>query len=202
MVSDHLDVGGFIAAAAMTHGDVTIENACVEHMGLIVKMMENLGVRVNIDAANNTIHVPSDQELVIKKTSKGHPWRTHAWAWPLLPPDFVHSCVVLALKSEGQAIFDNLFYEYGFFFVQELAKMKANIVLANPVTVITTGPTVFKPANLICSDIIQASYGLLLAALSAEGTSTLNAIFPLFRRFPNFIDKFNSLGAQMELVEE
>lgn len=201
-MSDHLDVGGYIVAAAMTHGNVKIEHACVEHMGLIIQMMNYLGVQVDVDEKEDSIYIPSKQELRIKHTIKGTPRRTHAFAWPLLPPDFVHSCVVLALMSEGQAIFDNLYYEYSWFFVEELAKMKANIIMANPVTVITTGPTVFKPANLVCSDIIQASYGLLLAALAAKGTSTLHAIFPLFRRFPNFIDKFNSLGAQLEMQEE
>jgi UDP-N-acetylglucosamine enolpyruvyl transferase len=83
--------------------------------------------------------------------------------------------------------------------VQELAKMKANVILANPVTIITTGPTDFKPANLVCSDIIQASYGLLLACLAADGESTLNAITPLFRRFPNFVEQFNALG---EIVKD
>ena len=92
-------------------------------------------------------------------------------------------------------------YEYGFFFVQELAKMKANVIMANPVSVITTGPTQFKPANLLCSDIIQASYGLLLAGLSAKGTTTLNAITPLFRRFPNFVEQFTSLGATLVLED-
>jgi UDP-N-acetylglucosamine enolpyruvyl transferase len=85
--------------------------------------------------------------------------------------------------------------------VQELAKMKANVVMANPVTVLTSWPTDFKPANLVCSDIIQASYGLLIACLAAPGTSTLNAITPLFRRFPNFVEEFNKLGADLQLVE-
>jgi UDP-N-acetylglucosamine enolpyruvyl transferase len=124
-------------------------------------------VRVNLDHENDSIHIPPNQRLEIQKTVKGNPLRVHALHRPLLPADFVHSMVVVALKASGQAIFDNLFYEYGFFYVQELAKMKANALLANPVTIITNGPTEFKPANLMCSDIIQASYGLLIACMSA-----------------------------------
>jgi UDP-N-acetylglucosamine enolpyruvyl transferase len=107
-------------------------------MGMIIQMMNKLGIHVDVDHDTDTIHVPRNQSMVIAKTVKGDILRTHALHRPLLPPDFVHSCVVTALYANGQAIFDNLFYEYGFFFVQELAKMKANIILANPVTVITT----------------------------------------------------------------
>lgn len=202
VISDHLDVGGLIAAAVMTDGEITIENAIIEHMHGILQVFNKLGVQVDLDKDNNTIHVPQKQELRVQKTMKGNPLRVHALQWPLLPADFVHAIVVVALKAKWQAIFDNLFYEYGFFFVQELAKMKANIILANPVTIITSGPTNFQPANLVCSDIIQASYGLLLASLAAPGTSTLNAITPLFRRFPNFIEQFNNLGADLQLTDE
>lgn len=201
VVSDHLDVWWYIVATALTGWEVTIQNAGVKHMWLIIQMMNKLGVNVEVNKEKDEIFVPSKQKMVIQKTVKDTPWRTHAFARPLLPPDFVHSCVILALKSSGQAIFDNLYYEYSRFFVQELAKMKANIIMANPVTVITTWPTSFKPADLVCSDIIQASYGLFLAALSAEWTSTLNSITPLFRRFPDFIQKFNSLWAKIEMME-
>ena len=201
VISDHLDVAGMIGAAVMTNGEITITNAIIPHMHGILQVYEKLGVKVQLNEAQDTIHIPAEQELRIQKTIKGNPLRVHALQWPQLPPDFVHSMAVVALKADGQAIFDNLFYEYGRFFIEELAKMKANVIMANPVTIITNGPTKFKPANLVCSDIIQASYGLLLAALSAPGTSTLHAIKPLFRRFPNFVEQFTSLGWQLTLEE-
>lgn len=199
--SDHLDVWWLIAASVMTEWEVTIRNANIHNMGMILQVFDKLWVRVETDLQSDSIFVPQKQVLEIKKTVKGNPFRMHALHWPLLPPDFVHTCVVVALKAKGQAIFDNLFYEYGFFFVQELAKMKANVIMANPVTVITTWPTSFNPADLVCSDIIQASFGLLMAALSAPGTSTLNAVSPLFRRFPNFVEQYNALGADLQLID-
>ncbi len=202
VIPDHLDVWWYIVASVLTWWEVLIQNAWIKHMWMILQVLEKLWVHVKINKEKDEIFVPSDQPLIIQKTVKWNPRRTHARAWPLLPPDFVHSCVVLALKANWQAIFDNLFYEYGRFFVQELAKMKANVIMANPVTVITTWPTKFKSANLVCSDIIQASYALLLAAMSAEWTSTLNSIKPLFRRFPDFVEKFNSLGAKLQLIDE
>lgn len=79
--------------------------------------------------------------------------------------------------------------------------MKGRTVMADPHRIITFGPTQRQPANLVCSDIIQAAYGLLLAALAAPGETTLTAINPLFRRFPNFVEQFRSLGADIELIE-
>ena len=73
--------------------------------------------------------------------------------------------------------------------------------MADPHRVITFGPTEWQPANMQCGDIIQSSYGMLLAALAADGMSSLNAITPLFRRFPNFIEQFTALGADLELIE-
>ena len=156
---------------------------------------------INQDLENDTIHIPWGQTPHIKKKVKGTIFDVKAMQRPFFPPDLIHTAVVVALKAEWQAMFHNLMYEYGFFFVQELSKMKANIILANPVSVITTWPTDFKPAKLVCSDIIQASYGLLLAALAAPGETTLTAVTPLFRRFPNFVEQFNSLWADLKLVE-
>ena len=73
--------------------------------------------------------------------------------------------------------------------------------MADPHRVVTFGPTERQPANMQCGDIIQSSYGMLLAALATEGTSSLNAITPLFRRFPDFVEQFRSLGADLELID-
>jgi len=69
-------------------------------MGMIIQMMAKLGVSVMLDKQADTIHVPSNQALTIAKTVKGDIWRTHALHWPLLPPDFVHTCVVTALYAD------------------------------------------------------------------------------------------------------
>ena len=93
-------------------------------------------------------------------------------------------------------------YEYGWFFVQEIAKMKGQMTMMNPVSVMTSGPCEFQSAYLVCTDIIQASYALLLAAMSAPGTSKLTNYKYIFRRFPNIVEKFNALGAKIEIVED
>lgn len=201
VISDHLDVAGLIAAAAITGGEITINHAVVSHMGLMLETYAKLGIQTIVDEQHDTITVPSKQSRQIEKTIKGDIMTIRAQPWPMLPMDIIHTFAVTALACEWSAIFMNIGYEYARFFVEELAKMKARTVMADPHRIITFGPTQFKAANLVCSDIIQASYGLLLAALAAEGTSTLNAITPLFRRFPNFVEQFRSLGAEIELVD-
>jgi len=198
---DHLEVGGFIAAAVMTNSELTIENAGVEHMGIILQVFEKLGVKVRIDKENNSIFVPKDQDLEISRTVRGDILDIKPFAWPLYPPDLIHVAVVLGLYSKGSAIFHNSFYEYGFFFIEELAKMKATTVMADPHRIITFGPTKFQPANLIAPNIIQAAYALFLCALSAEGKTVLKNADSLFRRYGDIIEKFKALGADIRIEE-
>ena len=201
VISDHLDVAWFIAAAAMTGGEITITNAVTPHMDLMLETFAKLGIQTVVDRQADTIFVPAKQSRQIEKTIKWDLLMVRAQPRPMLPMDIIHTFAVTALSCEGSAIFMNVGYEYAWFFVEELAKMKGRTVMADPHRIITFWPTDWKAANIVCSDIIQASYGLLLAALAADGTSTINAITPLFRRFPNFIDQFRSLGAKIEMVE-
>lgn len=202
ITSDHLDVGGLIAATVMTGGEVTIEKAVTEHMGLILQTFQKLGVDVEVDRVNDRIFIPQKQRLEISKTVRGDILDLKAWAWPLFPPDLIHSAIALGLYSKGNAIFYNVFYEYGFFFIEELAKMKATVVMGDPHRLVTFGPTRFQAANLTSPNIIAAAQGLLYCCLSAEGRSTISQADPLFRRFSDMIDKFNALGADISLASE
>ncbi len=201
VISDHLDVAWIIAATVMTWWEVTINNAVVSHMDLTLQAMRKLWIDVSISREKDTIFVWTQKDLVIKKTIKWDILELAAWPWPLLPMDLMPVLLVLALHCEWSAMITNSYYSSQFFFVQELAKMKARTVMADPHRIITFGPTKRQPANMLCWDIIQSSYGMLMACLAAQGTSTLNAITPLFRRFPNFVDEFNSLWGSLELVD-
>ncbi len=201
VISDHLDVAGLITATVMTWWEITIENAVVSHMDLTLQAMRKLWITVEVNTDDDTIFVPKQSKLEISKTVKGDILELSAWARPLLAMDIMPVILVLALHCHGSAMITNSYYSTQFFFVQEIAKMKARTVMADPHRIITFGPTNRKAADLLCGDIIQSSYGMLMACLAAEGTSTLNAITPLFRRFPNFVESFNKLGAQLELVE-
>jgi len=186
VISDHLDVGAYIAAAALTNGEITIKNAIPEHMRMIIQVFGKMGIQVEVKGED--IFVPSNQNLKCARTSRGDIYDIKAFAWPFLPPDFIHVAIVTALKAEGSMIFNNSFYEYGFFFIEELAKMKASIVMADPYRLITFGSTDFKSAKLFAPNIIQASMALFLAALSANGETILeDRNDSLLRRYPDLM---------------
>lgn len=199
VASDHLDVGGFIAAAVMTGGEITINNAVTKHMNMILQVYSKMGIHVEVDRENDKIFVPKNQNLIVEKTVKGDIYEIQAFNWPLYPPDLIHVAVVLALKAKGNIMFRNTFYEYSFFFVQQLAKMKALTVLADPTKVVTFWPTNFKPATMLCSDIIQASYAMMIAAMAAEGRSELLECDSIFRRYPNVVEQFKKLWADIHI---
>ncbi len=201
VISDHLDVAWLITATVMTGGQITITDAIVDHMDLTLQAMRKLGIQIQVDRTSDTITVPTQSTPKISKTIKWDILELSAGAWPLLPMDLMPVLLVLALHCEWSAMITNSYYSSQFFFVQELAKMKARTVMADPHRIITFGPTTWKAADMLCGDIIQSSYGMLMACLAADGTSTLNAITPLFRRFPNFVDEFNKLGCSLELVD-
>jgi len=202
IISDHLDVAWLITATVMTGGDVTIKNAIIQHMGCLLQAFEKLGIILDIDTNKDTIHIGKQDNLTIQKTIKDDDQEFKAWPWPMIPMDYIPILLVLAMHCHGSAIIHNPYYTTQFFFTQELAKMKGRTIMADPHRVITFWPTNRKPANMLCSDIIQSSYAMLMATLAAPGTSTLNAITPLFRRFPNFVQQFNALGAELTLDED
>lgn len=200
VIPDHLDIGAYIAAAAMTKGEITINNAIVEHMDIFLQFFEKIGVKVKVNN-DGTITVPAKQKLECELTVRGDIFDVKTFAWPFLPPDFVHVAVVAALKAKGSMIFHNSFYEYGFFFIEELAKMKAKVIMADPHRIITFGPTEFKAAKIIAPNIIQATMALFLAALSAEGTTILeDTEDSLMRRYPDLLVNFQKLGANIEKI--
>ncbi|MDQ6985136.1 MAG: UDP-N-acetylglucosamine 1-carboxyvinyltransferase [Candidatus Dojkabacteria bacterium] len=199
IASDHLDIIEYIASAAVTESELRINNAIPEHTSLIRQAFEIVGVKTFYEGT--TLVVPEKQSLKIKKTIKGDIYDIKAFFWPMFPPDAIHSLIVTALKSEGKMIFHNSFYEYGFFFAEELAKMKGNVVMADPHRLITFGPTNFRAGPIDAPNIIAATKGLFVAALAAPGETILHdRTDQLMRRYPNLVDIYNSVGAQIEKI--
>jgi UDP-N-acetylglucosamine 1-carboxyvinyltransferase len=199
VIPDHLDIGAYIAAAALTGGEITVKNAIPEHMGIILQAFQKVGVKVEIKGQD--IFIPAKQKLECDLTVRGDIFDIKAWAWPLLPPDFIQTVVVTALKSKGSMIFQNTFYEYGFFWIEELAKMKGKVIMSDPFRITTFGPTEFQGAKLIAPNIIQATIALFIAALSAKGITVLeDPEDSLMRRYPDLVEKYTSLGAKVEKI--
>lgn len=199
VIPDHLDIGGYIAAAVLTNGCITIRNAIPNHMQLMLQVFNKFGVKVEIN--ENDITVPANQKLACQKTVKGDIFEIYTMPWPGLPIDFNQIVLVTALKSSGSIILHNSFQEYGNFWIEELIKLRAKLIMADPHRIITYGPTEFKGAKLKAPNIIQATYALFLAALSAKGETILEDVDnSLQRRFPDIVEKFSSLGAKIEVL--
>lgn len=199
-ISDHLDIGAYIAAAALTGGEITINNAIPEHMNLMLQVFDKVGVHVEIKG--DKIFVPKKQIFECKTTARGDIFEIMALPWPMLPVDFNQIILVTALKAKGSIILHNSMQEYGMFWIEELVKMKSKIIMADPHRVITFGPTNFEATKIFAPNIIQATMALFLAALSAPGTSTLeDRDDSLMRRYPDFVEKYQSLGAKIEKIK-
>lgn len=197
VIPDHLDIGGYIAAAALTNGEITIKDAIPEHMQYIIQAFEKLGVTVDIKG--NDLYIGSNQKLVCETTVRGDIFEMFAMPWPGLPIDFMQIMIVTALKAEGSMIMHNSFQEYGMFWIEELAKLKAKVVMADPYRVLTFGPTEFKGAKIFAPNIIQATMALFLASLSAKGETVMeDRSDSLLRRYPDLVDVYSSLGANVE----
>ena len=120
--------------------------------------------------------------------------------WPNFPVDLIPEALILALCAKGSMrIYSNM-YETQLFFVEEMKKMGAQTAMGNQNQVVTFGPTKFVPNSINSPEIIQCAYALFLCALAAKGESVINNADTLFRRYPELIDQFKALGADIERV--
>lgn len=197
-IVEHLDVGTYIAAAAITNGEITIKNAIPEHMTQILTMYERVGVHVEI--RDSDIFVPQGQTLEIQPDMRGNLQKIDAQPWPGFPVDLLPIAIVLATQAEGSMLLHNKLYESGLGFVDQLIKMKAQLMVADPHRVVTLGKSNLKGCRVQSPDIIQAGVALFLAALVADDTTTLTHADSITRRYPDIAESYRSLGANIEEV--
>lgn len=196
IISDHLDVGGLMVAAALTGGEITIKDAIPEHMQPILNNLEKLNVQYKIKGKD--IFVPSKQELVCKTNMKGDIDIIRAEPWPGFPADLLPQALVLALKAKGSMRIMNYMYESQLLFTEDLRKFGAKFIIADPHRVVTFGPSVFKAAVTSAADIIQAAHAEVLVALAAEGESQILNADAIARRYPDLLETLIRLGARIE----
>lgn len=199
VISDHIDIGGLIVAAAVTGGEITINNAIPEHMYQILSNFKKLNLRVEIDG--DSIRVPANQELKAHVNFKGDMDKVKDEPWPGFPVDLIPQALILALKSQGNIrVYSNMYEVQLIELFAELFKMNSKMVLTNPNQIITFGPTNFRGTKVNASTILQCTHALILAGLSAEGTTIVENADIVYRRFPELVETFKSLGAKIEKV--
>ncbi len=196
---DHIEVGSLIGLAAVTRSSLRIVRAGVEHLRSIRMGFERLGIVCEI--AGDDLIVPSEQTLKIKDDFGGHVPKLEDQPWPAFPADLMSIAIVTATQCDGVIVMFEKMFESRMFFVDKLISMGARIVLCDPHRAVVAGPSRLRGASMISPDI-RAGMAMLLAAVCAEGTSTINNADQIERGYERIDERLNGLGARITRVPE
>jgi len=195
---DHIEVGSFIGMAAITGGDVTIEGADPKDLVSIRPGFERLGVRMEI--RESSVHVPSRQQLVIRDDLGGMIPKIEDGPWPAFPSDLTSVAITVATQAFGTVLMFEKMFENRLFFTDKLTSMGARIIVCDPHRAVVTGPTPLVGQRMESPDI-RAGMAMLLAALCAEGRSTIGAVHQIDKGYERIDERLRTLGASIERVE-
>ena len=195
---DHIEVGSFIGMAAITGGDVTIDCARSTDLVAIVPVFEKLGVRV--DLGENTLHVPPGQRLIVADDLGGAVPKIEDGPWPAFPSDLTSIAVTVATQAFGTVLMFEKMFENRLFFTDKLVSMGARIILCDPHRAVVTGPARLVGQRMESPDI-RAGMAMLLAALVAEGQSTIGAANQIDKGYERIDERLRALGASIERIE-
>jgi UDP-N-acetylglucosamine 1-carboxyvinyltransferase len=194
---DYLEVISFVGAAVVTRGSIRVKNAGVEHLGMIRLVLKRLGVDIEFDGAD--LIVDSNQRLVIEPDLGNAIPEISVMPWPSFPTDLMSIAIVIATQSKGAVLFHDWMYPSRMFFTDKLVSMGAQIVLCDPHRCIVNGPTPLTGETLDSPDI-RAGTALVLAALSAKGSSTIRNVAQIDRGYSKIEEKLRALGADIHRV--
>jgi UDP-N-acetylglucosamine 1-carboxyvinyltransferase len=193
--SDHIEVGSFIGLAAVTRGEILIEDAVVEHLDSTLLAFERMGIRCEIQGSD--LLVPGEQERVIRMDLGGHIPKVDDGPWPAFPADLTSIALVVATQCRGTILIYEKMFESRMFFADKLISMGARIVLCDPHRAVVVGPSQLHAAPVESPDI-RAGMALLIAALGAEGESHLYNVAQIERGYERIDDRLRALGASIE----
>jgi UDP-N-acetylglucosamine 1-carboxyvinyltransferase len=196
---DHIEVGSFIGMAAVTCSSLRIADAGVEHLRAVRMGFERLGVICETDGAD--LLVGADQPREILSDLGGHVPKLEDQPWPAFPADLMSIAIVTATQCTGLILMHEKMFESRMFFVDKLIGMGARIVLCDPHRALVAGPSELH-AGVVESPDIRAGMAILLAALCARGTSTINNVRQIDRGYERIDERLNALGARIRRVED
>jgi len=194
--SDHHEITTLLALGAMTGGEIRVNNAEPEFFPLINKTFNKFGVQIEYEG--DTAIVKPVSKLVIQEPyTKNMLQKIEAAPWPYFPADLIQLMIALAVKSEGNIMFWNKLYEGGFFWIQEMMKFGAHIVMCDPYRIIVFGDKPLSPATVDSPNIIRATVALMMVALTIKGESLIRNADSIKRAHPNFVENLQKLGADI-----
>lgn len=200
MLPDMIEIGSFIGLAAMTASEITIKNARIDMLGIIPETFQRLGVRM--DFQGDDIHIPAQEHYEIDTFIDGSILTVADAIWPGFTPDLLSVALVTATQAKGTVLIHQKMFESRLFFVDKLIDMGAQIILCDPHRATVIGLDKAFPLRGISmtSPDIRAGVSLLIAALSAEGTSTIHNVEQIDRGYQYIDTRLNALGADIERI--
>jgi UDP-N-acetylglucosamine 1-carboxyvinyltransferase len=195
---DHIEVGSYIALAAMTRGELRIRNAAPHHLRMIRHVFSRLGVEIQVDGED--VVVPAEQPLEVVPDIGGAIPTIADAPWPAFPADLMSIAIVLATQTTGTVLFHEKMFESRLYFVDKLIFMGARIVLCDPHRCVVQGPSQLQGDVLVSPDI-RAGMALVGAALCAKGQSIIRNVEQIDRGYERVEEKLRSLGARIERVK-
>jgi UDP-N-acetylglucosamine 1-carboxyvinyltransferase len=196
---DHIEVGSFIGLAAVTGSELRVTRAGVQHLRSILMGFDRLGIECDIEGED--LVIPAEQPREIRSDLGGHVPKLEDQPWPAFPADLMSIAIVTATQSRGLILMHEKMFESRMFFVDKLITMGARIVLCDPHRALVSGPSSLRGARVESPDI-RAGMAMLLAALCAEGTSTIHNARQIERGYERIDQRLNALGAKITRVVE
>ncbi len=200
LLPDMIEVGSFIGMAAMTDSAITIKDVSFENLGIIPSQFNRMGI--HFEKRGDDIYVPRQQEYVIDSFIDGSIMTIADAPWPGLTPDLLSVLLVTATQAKGSVLVHQKMFESRLFFVDKLIDMGAQIILCDPhrATVIGHNRNIKLRATTMSSPDIRAGVALLIAAMSAEGTSIIQNVDQIDRGYQDIDKRLNALGAQIRRI--
>jgi len=200
MLPDMIEVGSFIGLAAITKSDITIKDVHIQELGMIPEVFRRLGIQMEIQG--DDLHIPAQESYEVQKFMDGAIMTIADAPWPGFTPDLISIALVTAIHAKGSVLIHQKMFESRLFFVDKLIDMGAQIILCDPhrATVIGSNRQTELSGIRMTSPDIRAGVALLLAALSAKGTSIIDNIEQIDRGYQQIDTRLRALGAKIERI--
>jgi len=200
ILPDMIEIGSFIGLAAMTQSEITIKDCSIPDLGIIPDVFRKLGIQLEIKG--DDIYIPSQKSYEVDTFIDGSILTISDAPWPGFTPDLLSIILVTAIQAKGSVLIHQKMFESRLFFVDKLIDMGAQVILCDPhrATVIGNGNKHKLRGITMTSPDIRAGVSLLIAALSAEGKSTIHNIEQIERGYQNIDMRLNNIGADIRRV--
>ena len=197
--ADFMEVGSFIGLAAVTRGELEIEDAAPQHLRMTKIAYGKMGIHWEQDGS--TIRIPSGQPLKVIPDLGGMIPKIDDAPWPGFPADLTSIALVMATQVEGTVLIHEKMFESRMFFVDKLIAMGARIILCDPHRAVVSGPCRLRGSELVSPDV-RAGMAMVIAALCAEGESIISNVYQIERGYESITERLNGLGARIRKVPE